>query len=240
VIGKATRGTVLEVTRDLGDWLKITWTSVPDSIGYVHVTSGARSRPMAVDPRPATAPGYDNRPARASLTPVSLPYDGAADTSDARGSLYVTPRTHIVGLGGRMAGTTFGYGGTFRGWTRNRLGIQVEVSRYSLTSQDAFGTVTSLEFAPSVLYSLPDRVADYVWFRPYVGGGANLLRATQTGFGSTNKAGFQAFGGGEATFASLPSFAISADVGYRSTPAPYEGFDLNGARVSVAAHWYWK
>jgi hypothetical protein len=87
---------------------------------------------------------------------------------------------------------------------------------------------------------LPDRVADYVWFRPYVGGGANLLRANQTGFGSTNKVGFQAFGGGEATFASFPSLAISADIGYRSTPAPYESFELSGARISVAAHWYWK
>jgi hypothetical protein len=239
VIGKAPRGTVLEVTRDLGDWLKITWPAVPDSVGYVHLSTGAKARPMAVDRPPAATPTYTNRPARASLAPASLSY-APAEANESYGSLYVTPRTHVVGFGGRMAGTTFGYGGTFRGWTRNRLGIQVEVSRYSLTSPDAFGTVTSLEFAPSVLYSLPDRVADYVWFRPYVGGGANLLRANQTGFGSTNKVGFQAFGGGEATFASFPSLAISADIGYRSTPAPYESFELSGARISVAAHWYWK
>ena len=239
IIGKAPRGTVMEVTRDLGDWLKIAWPSVPDSTGYVHITTGAKSRPMAGQPLSGQAPAYVNRPARASLVPTNVAY-AALETNESRGSLYVTPRTHIAGVGGRMAGTTFGYGGTFRGWTRNRLGLQIELSRYSLTSADAFGTVTSLEFAPSALYSLPDRVADYVWFRPYVGGGVNLHRASQTGFGSTNKAGFQAFGGGEVTFASFPQFALSADVGYRSTRAPYEGFDLSGARLSIAGHWYWK
>lgn len=243
VIGKAPRGAVLEVTRDLGDWLKVTWPEVPDSTGYVHITSGAKARPMAGEPRSGAAPTYVNRPARATLVPVpanaNVSY-AALETDDSRGSLYVSPRTHVMGVGGRMAGTTFGYGGTFRGWTRNRLGLQVELSRYSLTSADAFGTVTSLELAPSAMYSLPDRVADYVWFRPFVGGGVNLHRASQPGFGSTNKVGFQAFGGGEATFASFPSLAISADLGYRSTPAPYEGFDLTGVRVSVAAHWYWK
>ena len=241
VIGRAPRGTVLEVTRDLGDWLKVSWTEVPDSTGYVHITTGSKSRPMAAEPLSGAAPTYVNRPARANLVPVPTNASYAAlETDDSRGTLYVTPRTHVMGLGGRMAGTTFGYGGTFRGWTRNRLGLQLELSRYSLTSPDAFGTVTSLEFAPSAMYSLPDRVADYFWFRPYVGGGVNFHRATQTNFGSTNKVGFQAFGGGEATFASLPSLAISADLGYRSTPAPYEGFDLSGVRVSVAAHWYWK
>ncbi|MGB2714617.1 MAG: SH3 domain-containing protein [Vicinamibacterales bacterium] len=239
VIGKAPRGTVLEVTRDLGDWLKVTWPSVPDSAGYVHITTGARSRPMASDPLPVTSPAYVGRPARASLAPANLSY-ASPETDDSRGSLYVTPRTHIVGLGGRMAGSTLGYGGTVRGWSRKRLGIQLEVSRYSISSADTLGRVTSLEFAPSALYSLPDRVGDYVWFRPYVGGGANLHRATQTGFGSTNKVGFQAFGGGEATFASFPQFAVSADLGYRWTRAPYDGFDLSGLRVSVSGHWYLK
>ena len=241
VIGKAPRGTVLEVTRDLGDWLKVTWPAVPDSTGYVHITTGAKARPMAGEPMTGATPTYVNRPARASLVPANVSY-AAIETTDSRGSLYVTPRTHVMGLGGRMAGTTFGYGGTFRGWSRSRLGLQLELSRYSITSSnaDTFGTVTSLEFAPSALYSLPDRVADYVWFRPYVGGGVNMHRATQTGFGSTNKVGFQAFGGGEVTFASFPQFALSADVGYRSTRAPYEGFDLSGARVSLAGHWYWK
>jgi hypothetical protein len=241
VIGKAARGTVLEVTRDLGDWLKVTWPAVPDGTGYVHITTGARSRPMASDPVPAGSSAYVSRPARASLTPATLSYGPTStETTESHGTLYVTPRTHIVGLGGRMAGSTLAYGGTVRGWSRKRAGLQLEVSRYSLSSADTFGHVTSLEFAPSALYSLPDRVADYVWFRPYVGGGANLHRATQTGFESANKVGFQAFGGGEATFASFPQLAVSADLGYRWMNAPYESFDLSGVRLSVSGHWYLK
>jgi hypothetical protein len=98
--------------------------------------------------------------------------------------------------------------------------------------------VTSFELAPSLLYSLPDRVSDYVWLRPYVGAGANLHRATQAGFGSTSELGFQAFGGGEMTFASVPRFALSVDVGYRWSRAPYDGFALDPLRFSVAGHWY--
>ena len=93
--------------------------------------------------------------------------------------------------------------------------------------------------APSVLFSLPDRVGDYVWLRPYVGGGASLQRATQTGFGSTSETGFQAFGGGEFTFASAPRLAVSQS-GYRRTHALYEGFELGGLRVGLSAHWYLK
>jgi hypothetical protein len=91
-----------------------------------------------------------------------------------------------------------------------------------------------------VLFSLPDRVGDYVWLRPYVGGGLNLQHFTQTGYGSANKTGFQAFGGGEFTFASAPRLAVSADVGYRSTNAPYEGFEFGNVRLGLSAHWYLK
>jgi hypothetical protein len=116
----------------------------------------------------------------------------------------------------------------------------MEISRYSLTSPVAAGQVTTVEIAPSVLYSLPTRVGDYVWLRPYVGGGLNFQHSTQSGFGSASKTGFQAFGGGEFTFASAPRLAVSTDVGYRNGNAPYEGFELGDVRVSVAAHWYLK
>ena len=83
-------------------------------------------------------------------------------------------------------------------------------------------------------------VGDYVWLRPYIGGGASLQRATQAGFGSTSETGFQAFGGGEFTFASAPRLAVSTDLGYRWTHAPYDGFELGGLRVGLSAHWYLK
>ena len=139
-----------------------------------------------------------------------------------------------------MGGSTLGFGATLRGWTGKRLGVQAEVSRYAISSAVAPGSVTLLEVAPSVLFSLPDRVGDYVWLRPYIGGGASLQHATQAGFGSTSETGFQAFGGGEFTFASAPRLAVSTDLGYRWTHAPYDGFELGGLRVGLSAHWYLK
>ena len=137
-----------------------------------------------------------------------------------------------------MSGSTVGFGATARGWSRKRLGVQLDVSRYALTSPTAPGRVTSLQVAPSVLYSLPDRVTDYFWLRPYLGAGLNLSRSTQDGFGTTSKSGFQAFGGGEMTFASIPRFALSADIGYRRSRAPFDGFELGGVNFSIAGHWY--
>ena len=36
IVGQAPRGAVLEVTRDIGSWVKVTWPEAPDGIGYVH------------------------------------------------------------------------------------------------------------------------------------------------------------------------------------------------------------
>ncbi len=60
-----------------------------------------------------------------------------------------------------------------------------------------------------------------MWVRPYLGSGPRLLRQT-VGIGSQasglalsqNSFGFQAFGGSELTFASIPRFTLSADLRY--------------------------
>jgi SH3 domain-containing protein len=38
VIGRAARGTVLPVARNLGSWAKVAWPDAPDGVGYVHLT----------------------------------------------------------------------------------------------------------------------------------------------------------------------------------------------------------
>jgi hypothetical protein len=239
VIGKAPRGAVLEVTRELGDWVKVDWPSVPDSAGYIRLTAGSIRRAM---------PGENGRPARTMTRPISASgyapldaraeYAGSVDQSSR--SVFVNPRTHTFGVGGLMSGATVGYGASGRAWSQGNLGLQVQVSRSALTSDVTAGRVTAVEFAPSVLYSLRDRVTDYVWLRPYVGGGVNLNRASQTGYGSSNKVGFQAFGGSEFTFASFPRVSLSADLTYRKTTTPFEGFEFGGLGFAVAGHWYVK
>src|SRR5206468_4086555 len=44
VIGQATRGTRLPVTRELGSWVKVSWPRAEDGVGYVHVSMGSLGR----------------------------------------------------------------------------------------------------------------------------------------------------------------------------------------------------
>ena len=91
--------------------------------------------------------------------------------------VFVTPATHLIGLGGRVGGSTFGFGATARAWSRNQFGAQLEMSHSTLTSVGVPGRVRSIQLEPSLLYRLPDHVADYLWVRPYLGSGVNLRSA---------------------------------------------------------------
>ncbi len=42
VIGHARQGVALEVTRDLGSWVKVPWPDASGGIGYIHVSMGTR------------------------------------------------------------------------------------------------------------------------------------------------------------------------------------------------------
>ena len=53
-----------------------------------------------------------------------------------------------------------------------------------------------------------------------------------------NGVGFRVFGGSELTFASIPQFGLSADLGYRRFPTPFPGFETDPLSVSIAGHWY--
>ena len=247
VIGRAQRGALLEVTRDLGSWVKIAWPEAQDGVGYVHVSMGSRGAAPATDSTAAAGLTSARTPGSASA-PAAATSPGATGASASLSSQpgYVTPPTHVMGLGAKMGGSMFGSGASARAWVHDRFGLQIEVTRSSLTSPVAPERMTATQLAPSLLYSLPDRVTDYVWVRPYLGAGPRLFRHTISlgpqplagGSVAENRLGLQAFGGGELTFASLPRFALSADVRYgwfRNSPA---GFDRDGLGFSVSGHWY--
>ncbi len=146
----------------------------------------------------------------------------------------------VLGLGSSVPG----YGVSARAWSHNRLGVQFEVSRGTLLSATAPGRLTSLQFAPGVMYSFRDLVTSFVWVRPYVGGGFSLRHETLT---SANPAasdlvadshGFQALGGTELTFSSVPRFALGVDFLYVQPRTPFAGFDLGGPGVALSGHWY--
>ena len=265
VVGKAPHGTVLEVTRNLGDWVKVTWIDMPDNVGYVHL-SGAALHARGASPRAVPAP----RSSEAAPTRTPAPYartapgtprasDDAVRTRTAvlqaepishahkatPDPVYITPPSHRFGLGGQVTGSALGYGGSARLWSRRKLGVQVDVSRFALTSQVTPGRVTSFQFAPGVLYSLPDRVSDYFWFRPYLGASVAFQRhrfseTSAAGIAaSESRVGYHAFGGGEVTFASVPRFALSADLGYRwADETPFAGFELGRVAFTVSGRFY--
>ena len=255
VIGKATRGTVLRVTRELGSWVRVSWPAAQDGVGYVHMSMGWLSHislpgsTQAAGPTTPSITSVSGRPAPASPPPAttSVPADRAAaiQRPAPASPVSVTP-AHLVGLGGRLGGSTLGYGAGARASLSRRFGIEFEVSRYAPASAVAQQRLTSLQFAPSVLYSLPDKLTDYVWLRPYVGGGVTVYRSTlSSGTAaalsvSDNRLGRQVFGGTEVTFAAVPRFTLSADYGYRWHQVPFTGFDLGGPGLSMSGHWYVK
>ncbi|MGH2435829.1 MAG: SH3 domain-containing protein [bacterium] len=251
VIGKAPRGAVLEVTRELGDWVKVSWPDAQDGVGYVYLSVGSFARSSASNP--SRAAGFTSaRPAAASAPPTTrgaqVDHTGAGEQLSPMPTEYIRPQSHFVGLGGRMmGGSTVGFGATARTWSRGQPSFQLAVSHASQTSVEAPGRVASLQIAPSLLYSLRDRLSDHVWVRPYLGGGGTFLRQSLSGVTpgavdsvTKNGLGFQGFGGAEFTFPSVPRFGLSADVGYYWLRDSFPGFDVGGVGVTVSGHWYVK
>ena len=235
VIGQAPRGLALEVTRDLGSWVKIPWPDAPDAIGYIHVSMGTRIG--AAMPRIGDGAAVRAEPAEAVA---------AGSRSVALQPSYVMP-AHVVGLGGQLGGSTIGAGINARTWFHDRWGLQLEVSRTSHTSTIASERLTATQFAPSLVYSISNLMTDYVWVRPYLGAGPRVVRRTvgmdspAAGVAvSQNSVGFQTFGGAEFTFANIPRLSLSADLRYGWIDDTHAAFDLDGLGFSVAAHWYVK
>lgn len=259
VIDTAPRGAVLDVTSDLGSWMKVAWPDAPGGVAYVHksmvtVSRGPVSRRedagsyLLSRPKPDTA-ATGSGTYRQAIEAVAR--HGSVDTAEPDGNaenggygtasdLYIRPPAHVVGFGGRMSGSTLGYGISARAWPHRHLGLQVDMSRYALTNPEAPARVTSMQFAPSALYRFADRVSEYVWVRPYLGAGAMMHRQNLSPGLTETTFGYQAFGGGEFTFASVPRFALAVDAGYRWSPEPANGLDLRGVAFSISGHWYFK
>ena len=169
IVGQAPRGATLEVTRDIGAWVKVAWPEAPDGVGYVHQSMGTIAQRASREERLTTT--FANLPppvpeaAPALVAAQSAP---AIDASSSTRTIYVPPPTHFVGLGGQMSGSNPGFGFTSRLWSRRRLGVQLDLSQSRLTSDTSTERVRSTQFAPSLIFSLTDYVGDSLWLRPYL------------------------------------------------------------------------
>jgi hypothetical protein len=246
VIGHASRGSALSVSRNLGGWIKIAWPDAQDGIGYVRTSTGRIGGPEASAGAATASPRASSASAGANEASPSAARASAGRQIAPRGQPRTHEISHIFGIGASLAPMS-GVGATARAWHKNHLGIQVAVMRDAMTSDVAAGRVTSMQFEPAVEYAPFDRVSDYLWFRPYLGSAVSFVHQTLTiasplGIppASDSGLGVRFYGGGELTFASMPQFGVSADVGYRRLPAPFAGFKADPLSVSIAGHWYIK
>lgn len=248
IIGRAPRGTVLPVSRNLGSWARVAWPDAPDGVGYVHLTTGRLTASSGKVEAPTVAPAprmaADPGPVAPALSPLPerrVPGD-AMVLDESTGA----PISHLFGVGGRVASTR-NFGATARVWRDDRVGLQLSFTRETMTSGAAPGRVTSLQVEPGVVFALFDHVSDYLWIRPYVGSGVSLHRqrlnlpsSEGSALTADNSLGFRVFGGSELTFASAQRFGLSVEVGYRRVPAPFAGFASDRLSASLAGHWYVK
>jgi SH3 domain-containing protein len=249
IIGHVPRGTTFPVTRELGSWVKVSWPRGEDGVGYVHVSMGSLGRDTTSDKsRPATtarSPQPVAEAASSSASPIRVP--AATPQGAPTRVVYLQAPGHLVGFGGRVGPSNVGFGASARAWSRDRFGVQFDVSRAAVAGLAPTERVTSMQFEPGVLYTLADHVADYIWVRPYAGSGLTIgrrsLSSTIPGaapVASQSNVGVQAFGGTELTFPSVPRFAVSADVAYRWGTMEFAGIDLGRVGVSFAGRWYVK
>jgi len=243
VIGHASRGSALSVSRNLGGWVKIAWPDAEDGIGYVRTSMGqiggsdAGASAATAPPRPSSS---------ANPTGASAARPSAGQQLTPRGQSRVSEISHIFGVGASLAPMS-GVGATARAWHKNHLGIQVAFVHDAMTSDVAAGRVTSMRFEPGVEYAPFDRVSDYVWLRQYLGSAVSFVHQTWSlanplGIPPVSDSGLGArfYGGGELTFAGMPQFGVSADLGYRHLPSPFAGFKSDPLSLSIAGHWYLK
>ena len=256
VIGHLSRGAAVPVLRNLGSWVRVPWPAAPDGVAYVHVTMGRLGPPNAAgsssngsaqasSATAATAPA--SSPSSAPVAPVPQPRPAKPHERVAVGTQQnSTAISHVLGLGGvvESKGTV---GATARTWFDNGLGIQVGVTRDSMTSNVTAGRLTSTQIEPAVVYGITDFVSDYFWIRPYVGSGLSVHHQTlhqtapvATDVGSSNGTGFHLFGGSEVTFAGAPRLALSVEFGYRRFTTPFPEFTGDRMSASLSGHWYIK
>ena len=181
----------------------------------------------------------------AALTPPAASAT-VVDRTPARRPSPSTPVPHLLGIGGGMiAASPVGFGVTARAWRWNRLGIRFDMSRQSEGVATA-AHASSLQFEPSAIVMLNDYISNYVWLRPYAGGGVGFRHRTLTtgltGASTStanNSTGYQLFGGTEVTVANAPQLAVSTDLIYRS-PGSDDLLDSGGVGVGLSAHWYFR
>jgi Bacterial SH3 domain len=91
-VGQAPRGAVLEVTRDIGAWVKVAWPEAPDGVGYVHQSMGKIAQRATREERLAAAFASLPPPEPVDMPLLSADQTAASiDMSSTTRTIYVPP-----------------------------------------------------------------------------------------------------------------------------------------------------
>lgn len=236
VVATVVKGEDLDVLETSGAWYRVRVRSTGRE-GFVHNlfverAAGAASGPAPAAPVSPGTPPATAAPAARTTPPVQQPPTEAGFSLEDR---------HLgVGLTG--GGLAFGFTPSFRYWTGDKAGFEVNAS---FTSNSGFSTVA---LSPSFLmrFNEPKR-AGTVGFAPYWGAGITYYHFA-SGFDDfycdivgvdcdTSSIGFGGFGGTEILFDAVPKLAASANVGFYTSPS---ALNYGGLYLSFAGHWYFK
>jgi len=117
VIGYASRGAKLQVTRNVGDWVKVSWPAASDGVGYVRTTMGTMaqattSKTAVQNTAAASSTAAPATPRLAASTSTEQAQTGnrlPVQTAPKRGTA-----SHLFGLGAHLGGPTLGVGASAR------------------------------------------------------------------------------------------------------------------------------
>ena len=133
--------------------IPVSWPRAEDGVGYVHVSMGSlgqseTGRPVR-SPQPTSEAG--------SSTSAAVRGPAAKPQGVPTPVVYLQAPGHLVGFGGRVGGSNVGFGASARAWSRNRFGVQFDLTRAAMAGLAPTERVTSMQFEPGVLYTLAGR-----------------------------------------------------------------------------------
>jgi hypothetical protein len=260
VIATVMKGEELDVLETSGSWLKVRVRSCSRE-GLVHrlfveqtAATSPSTTPAAQSTRPASPPAT-NAGSGGSTTGTGGGSVGTGSSSSSQRAPANPPQPGAnravaagfdrhMGVGLTTGGLSVGFTPSFRMWTDGKMGFELNASFY-----DSYGySVTAL--SPSLMMRIGDepKRAGIVSIAPYWGAGITYWRFSNGYYDyycglyvdcdrSSSSIGFGGFGGAEFTFDAVPKLAVSANLGFYSSP---DALGYGGLYMALAGHWYFK
>jgi hypothetical protein len=151
-----------------------------------------------------------------------------------------------LGLGANLGASHRGFGGNFRYWFADRLGLEMTASFYNPPAVNGVDRTSTMIFAPSAIYMFTDfDDTKDVNLRPYAGGGVNYARAPLPAGAAAETArrgrgaGGQAFAGVELSFKEASQITLSGQLIHYWLPSNFFNADtLQGTQFVGAVFFY--